>query len=312
MFAVVVTDGEVHWSERPDPTVGSSDLLVEVAAAGLNGADLMQRAGRYPPPPGIPADIPGLECAGTVVAIGEAVSSFSVGDRVMGLLGGAGQAELATLHERVALRVPDNVSDEMAGGFCETFSTAYDALFSQAGLAAGERLLVNGAAGGVGVAAVQLGVTAGAEVVASVRDPSRRDAVTAFGARAIGPDEVGDEAPFDVVLELVGGPNLAADLSGLALGGRIVVIGVGAGARAEIDLLGLMGKRASLMASTLRSRPLEEKALVARRVERHVLPLFARGSITVPIEEVFSFGEVSAAYGRFAAGGKLGKVVLVR
>jgi NADPH2:quinone reductase len=311
MHAVVIAEGSLSWAERPDPVPGTAELLVRVHAAGLNGADLHQRAGHYPPPPGIPVDIPGLECAGVVEAVGPGTLRFAPGDRVMGLLGGAGQAELAVLHERIAIPVPDGVPFDVAGGFCETFSTAYDALFTQASLGSGERLLVNGAAGAVGVAAVQLAAAAGARVVASVRDPAKRDGVAALGAVAVAPDEVAAHEPYDVVLELVGAPNLATDIASLATCGRIVVIGIGAGARAEIDLRTLMSRRATLSSSTLRSRPLEEKALVAREVEHHVLPLLASGRITVPIEHRYSFAHAEAAYEHFASGGKLGKIVLV-
>lgn len=311
MRAVVIADGSVSWAERPDPVPGTAELLVRVHSAGLNRADLLQRAGQYPPPPGVPPEIPGLECAGIVEAVGPGTQRFAPGDRVMGLLGGAGQAELAVVHERIAMPVPDSFPLDAAGGFPETFSTAHDALFAQCRLGSGERLLVNGAAGGVGIAAVQLALAVGASVVASVRDPARRDAVAGFGALAVAPEEVGEHGPYDVVLELVGAPNLATDLQSLATCGRIAVIGTGAGSRAELDLQQLMARRATLRASTLRARPLEEKAFVARQVERHVLPLLADGRVTLPVEARFAFSEVGAAYERFAAGGKLGKIVLV-
>jgi NADPH:quinone reductase-like Zn-dependent oxidoreductase len=191
------------------------------------------------------------------------------------------------------------------------FTTAHDALFTQAGLGPGERLLVHGAAGGVGTAAVQLGRACGAHVTATVRDEALRDQVAALGAHAVLPPEgFADHGPFDVVLELVGGPNLADDVRALATRGRIVVIGVGAGAKAELNLVALMGKRGTLRASTLRVRPLEEKAATARAMERHVLPLVAAGTVRVPVAARFGLDEVAAAYERFAAGGKLGKIVL--
>ncbi len=310
MHAAVVADGTVGWEQRPDPVPGTQEVLVRVEAAGLNAADLLQRAGHYPPPPGAPADIPGLECAGVVVAVGSGVERFAPGDRVMGLLGGGGQAELAVLHERVALPVPPGTSTDEAGGFCEVFSTAYDALFTQGHLAPGERLLVNGGAGGVGVAALQLARAAGATVVSSVRDPARREAVAALGAVVVSPERTHEHGPYDIVLELVGSPNMAADLTDLATGGRVLVIGTGAGRMAELDLGMLMGRRATVRGSTLRARPLEEKAVVARAVEHHVLPLLASGRLSVPIEQRFAFADVAAAYERFAAGSKLGKILL--
>jgi NADPH:quinone reductase len=207
--------------------------------------------------------------------------------------------------------VPDALDWPAAGGFPEVFTTAHDMLFTQAGLRAGERLLVHGAAGGVGTAAVQLGRAAGAAVTATVRDESKRQAVADLGAEAIAPEGFADAGPFDVILELVGAPNLGDNLKALGTGGRIGVIGIGAGAKGEVNLAVLMGKRARLMASTLRARPLEEKALTARAVEKHVLPLVERGEIQVPIAETFPLDRVSDAYERFQAGGKLGKIVLV-
>jgi NADPH2:quinone reductase len=312
MRAVTIRDGEVAVVEQPDPEPGAGQVLVRVRAAGLNGADMMQRAGRYPAPPGSPADIPGLELAGEVAATGPGAERFSVGDRVMGIVGGGGQAELAVVHERQLMPVPAGLEWPAAGGLPEVFTTAHDAVFTQAVLRAGERLLVHGAAGGVGTAAVQLGHAAGAHVTATVRNPDARGEVAELGAdEVLDPEGFEEHGPFDVVLELVGAPNLAADVQALRTGGRIVVIGVGAGAKAELNLLALMGKRARIMASTLRARPLEEKALTARAVERHVLPLFERGELRVPVAQTFALDEAPAAYDAFAAGGKLGKIVLV-
>jgi NADPH:quinone reductase-like Zn-dependent oxidoreductase len=174
----------------------------------------------------------------------------------------------------------------------------------------GERLLIHGAAGGVGTAAVQLGRSTGAVVTATVRDESLRDAVTSLGAKVIPPDEFSDHGPFDVILELVGAPNLAADVGSLDVGGRLSIIGVGAGSVGELDLRQLMAKRALIRGSTLRARPLEDKADAARRLERHVLPLVEQRQIHVPIAETFRMADAELAYERFAKGGKLGKIVL--
>lgn len=312
MHAVTIHDGALHWSDHPDPSPGPGELLVDVRAAGLNAGDLLQLAGFYPAPPGAPADVPGLEMAGEVVALGEGVQAFSVGDRVMAVVAGGGQAERAVVHERCAIAVPDELSWAQAGGFAEAVTTAHDALFTQAGLSLGERLCVHGAAGGVGVAAVQLAVAAGADVVATVRNPDLRDRVTAFGARAVDPEGFGEHGPFDVVLELIGGPNLAADVASLATGGRICVIGVGAGAKAQLNLLDLMGRRARIHGSTLRARPLEQKAAAAQAVSRHALPLVRTGALTVPVDRTVPMAEAAQAYEQFRAGGKFGKIVLVR
>jgi putative PIG3 family NAD(P)H quinone oxidoreductase len=311
MRAATIRDGAVKVEEHPDPEPGTGELLVRVRAAGLNGADMHQRKGLYPAPPGSPQDIPGMEFAGEVVGLGRHATRFAEGDRVMAVVGGGAQAELVTVHERAAMPVPEALDWPAAGGFPEVFTTAHDALFTQAGLSPGERLLVHGAAGGVGTAAVQLGRAAGARVTATVRNERFRPDVERLGATAIDCDGFEERGPFDVVLELIGAPNMRGNLSALEVGGRIAVIGVGAGAKAELNLLALMGKRARIHGSTLRYRPLEQKADAARRVERHVLPLVDAGAVTVPVAETFPLDEVEKAYDRFAAGGKLGKVVLL-
>jgi NADPH2:quinone reductase len=311
MRAVTIRDGEIAVAEHPDPTPGPGEVLVRVRAAGLNGADIHQVAGHYPPPPGYPADIPGLELAGEVAALGTGVRRFEEGDRVMAIVGGAGQAELCVVHERQLMPVPSGLNWIEAGGMPEVFTTAHDALFTQAGLAAGERLLVHGAAGGVGTAAVQLGVATGAHVTATVRRAELRDGVAQLGAHEVlEPEGFGRHGPFDVILELVGAPNLRENLEAVATSGRIVVIGIGGGAKADLHLGALMGKRVTLRGSTLRPRPLEEKALTARALERHVLPLFERGALRVPIAATYPLQSAAEAYDRFTAGGKLGKVVL--
>jgi NADPH2:quinone reductase len=308
--AATIVNEEIRIEDHPDPQPGAGELLVRVRAAGLNGADMLQRRGRYPAPPGSPQDIPGLELAGEVAATGPGAGRFAEGDRVMAIVGGGGQAELALVHERVAMPVPEALDWAAAGGFPEVFTTAHDALFTQARLEPGEHLLVHGGAGGVGTAAVQLGRAAGARVTATVRNADLRDAVSELGAEAIDPEGFAERGPFDVVLELVGAPNLAANVGALATAGRVVVIGIGAGAKAELNLAALMGVRGSVRGSTLRARPLEEKAVAARGVERHVLPLVESGAVRVPVAETFPLDEAAAAYDRFAAGGKLGKVVL--
>jgi NADPH2:quinone reductase len=309
--AATISDGSIEISEHPDPEPGVGECLVRVRGAGINGADLLQRAGHYPAPPGSPQDIPGLELAGEVAALGPGAERFSEGDRVMAIVGGGGQAELAVVHERQLMPVPDGLDWAEAGGLPEVFCTAHDAIFSQGGLKAGERLLVHGGAGGVGTAAIQLGVQAGARVTATVRNEDLRPQVAELGAEAIDPEDFEDAGPYDVVLELVGGANMPGNVKALATGGRITVIGVGGtGPKAELNLLGLMQKRGAIRASTLRARPLEEKAAVSRLVEKHVLPAFEAGAIKVPVAATFPLDEAADAYERFAAGGKLGKIVI--
>jgi putative PIG3 family NAD(P)H quinone oxidoreductase len=310
--AVTIQDGELVVEERPDPEPGKGEVLVRVRAAGLNGADMLQRKGAYPAPPGSPPDIPGLELAGEVEALGRGAERFGEGDRVMAVVGGGGHAELAVVHERAAMPVPDGLDWPAAGGLPEVFTTAHDALFTQAGLRPGDHLLVHGAAGGVGTAAVQLGRAAGARVTATVRNEGLRAEVEELGARAIAPEGFGEHGPFDVVLELVGAANLGDNLKALNTGGRIAVIGVGGtGPKGEINLALLMQKRARIHGSTLRARPLEEKAIAMRLVEKEVLPNFANGRLTVPVAETFELDRAEEAYTRFEAGGKLGKIVLL-
>jgi NADPH:quinone reductase-like Zn-dependent oxidoreductase len=285
--AATIIDGRIEVAERPDPVPGDGELLIRVRAAGVNGADLAQRAGRYPPPAGA-SDVPGLECAGETAD----------GMRVMALLAGGGQAELAVAHETHVLPVPGGMSWEEAGGFVEVFATAHDALFTQAELAAGERLLVNGAAGGVGVAAVQLGVAAGAHVTANARH--HHDELRALGADT----EIDGE--YDVILELVGGENLAANLERRALKGRISVIGTGAGSRAEVEFGYLTRKRGRIHGSTLRSRTTEEKAQVMAALGAFM----AEHTFRVPVEEAFPLDQAQDAYERFRRGRKFGKIVI--
>jgi NADPH:quinone reductase len=311
MRAATVRDGEIVIEDHPDPEPGAGEVLVRVRAAGVNGADIHQRAGRYPAPPGSPQDIPGLELAGEVAALGPGALRFAEGDRVMAVVGGGGQAELAVVHERAAMPVPARLDWPQAGGFPEVFTTAHDALFTQAWLAPGDRLLVHGAAGGVGTAAVQLARAAGASVTATVRSDELRPAVAELGSEAVEPDGFERHGPFDVILELVGAPNLAANLGALSSGGRIVVIGIGAGAKAELNLAALLGMRGLIRGSHLRGRSLEEKAIAMRLVEQHVVPLVERGEVTVPVAETFPLDRAAEAYDRFTAGGKLGKIVLV-
>jgi NADPH:quinone reductase-like Zn-dependent oxidoreductase len=216
----------------------------------------------------------------------------------MALLAGGGQAELAVVPREHTLPVPANLSWEQAGGFMETFATAHDALFTQAELRAGERLLVNGAAGGVGVSAVQLGLAAGAQVTANARH--HHDELRALGA------DTDVDGEYDVILELVGGENLATNLDRLALKGRIALIGMGAGGRAEIDFYKLMRKRGRIHGSVLRARTREEKTEVVRRLGEFI----AGRDFTVPVEETFPLDRAQDAYERFKAGGKFGKIVI--
>jgi putative PIG3 family NAD(P)H quinone oxidoreductase len=310
MRAVTLREQALRVEEVPDPTPGAGEALVRVRAAGLNGADMLQRRGRYPAPPGAPQEIPGLELAGEVAELGDGAARFHVGDRVMGIVAGGGQAELAVVHERILMPVPGNLSWPEAGAVPEVFTTAHDAIFTQAGLRTGEHLLVHGGAGGVGTAAIQIARAAGARVTATVRNPDMRDRVGELGAKVIAPEGFGEHGPFDVILELVGAPNLAENVNALSIGGRITVIGIGAGAKGELHLGALMAKRGRIHGSSLRARPLEEKALTARAVERSVLPLLAAGTVRVPVAATYPLALAEQAYERFRSGAKLGNIVL--
>lgn len=312
MRAVTISaDGAITVSEHPDPVPGVGEVLVRVWAAGMNWGDLGQQRGIYPAPPGWPVDIPGLEIAGEVKALGPNAHRFSVGDAVMAVVGSGGQAELSVVHESLLMPRPATLSWEEAGGFSEAFVTAHDALMTQGQLRPGERVLVTGAAGGVGVAAVQIAAASGAEVVASVRQQDIRDVVLSLGAtRAVDPPKAEANGPYDVVVELIGSPNLEANLRALRVGGRIVVIGAAGGTQAQLDLGLLGGKRAVVRGSTLRARSLAEKAIATRAVEREVLPFVSRGEIRVPIAATYSLDDALTAYETFTQSGRLGKQVI--
>ncbi len=310
MRAVTIVDQGLVIADHPDPIPGPGELLVQVRAAGVNSADLAQVRGYYPAPPGVPVDIPGMELAGEVIATADGVERYRAGDRVMALVGGGAQAELAIAPEAVAMPVPTSLGWAAAGGFPEAFVTAHDALVSQCGLRRGDRLLVHGAAGGVGSAAVQIGVALGARVTATVRNPGLRERVAQLGAEVIAPEATARAGPFDVILELVGAVNFPANLEALATGGRISIIGLGAGGQIQLDLGRLMMRRGRIVGSTLRSRPLAEKAAAVRRVEADLLALVGERRLTVPIEATFDLTAAADAYARFTAGAKFGKIVL--
>jgi NADPH:quinone reductase len=304
----------VSLAERPDPVPGSHEVLVAARFAGINWADVAQRAGNYPPPPGAPQDIPGLEVAGTVVAAGDAVRSWRTGDRVFGLVGGGGLADRVVVHERHVVAIPDGMTDDVAAAIPEAYMTAHDAVFSQCGLEMGEVLLVNGANGAVGSAGVRLALAAGARAVACVRSPESARPLAGEGAIVVTPDEATDRLKemggADVVLELVGAPNLARDLAGLALKGRIVIVGTDAGADAQLSLRALMGKRVTLRGTVLRARPLEEKAAAVQAFARSVVPLLAAGRALPDIDRVYPADQVTAAFDHLTKPGKTGKILL--
>lgn len=306
--------------ELPDLVPPPSHVRVAVRYAGVNRADLLQRLGVYPAPPGVPPDIPGLEYAGVVDAIGEGVTRFAVGDRVLGLVGGGAYAEQLVAHEEEVARIPEGVDDRTAGALPEVLVTAYDALLIRAGLAPGETVLVHAAGSGVGTAAVQLAKALGCFVIATSRTEEKLARCKDLGAdvtlavkgaefaQAVSAATGGRGA--DVVLELAGGPYVAEDVRCVATLGRIVVVGLTAGTRADVDLRLLLAKRATIVGTVLRSRPLAEKIRAAEVLSRHVLPLVAAGRVRPVIDRVFPLAEAAAAHAYVASNESFGKVLL--
>jgi NADPH:quinone reductase-like Zn-dependent oxidoreductase len=300
--------------ERPDPVPAKHEVVVQTQFAGVNPADVLQREGRHPVPPGAPADIPGLEVAGTVVACGEAVADHQVGDRVFGLVGGGGLSNLVVAREREMVPVPEALDDRLAAAVPEAFITAYDAICLQAGLSSGDTLLVNGANGGVGTAAIQIARALGAKVIAGVRAEPLRAKVEALGATVLEPAEAAASARSaggaDVILELVGAPHMAANVEALARGGTIVIVGAGPGDEATLTLRDLMVRRGRIVGTTLRTRPPEEKGLLTQLFARRIVPFLAAGSIAPLVDRVFDLADARDALDHVRAPGKLGKVLL--
>ncbi|HSN02229.1 MAG TPA: zinc-binding dehydrogenase [Acidimicrobiales bacterium] len=311
MKALVLENGELTLQIRPDPRAGAGEVVVAVAAAGVNAADLLQRQGVYPPPPGWPVDVPGLELAGVVEEIGDGVDASLLGRRVCAVVGGGAQATRCVVPAAHLIAVPDTVDWTQAGALAEAVLTAHDALVSQAHLQRGERVVISGAAGGVGVAAVQIAHSLGAHVIAVTRDPSHHEELTGLGAdETVTIDDVRDLAPVDVVLELVGAAHLERVLEVSAAFARLVVIGVGAGSKATIDLRLIMGRRLTLSGSTLRARSHDEKARVVEAASAWLADRWTRGEFVMPLAHRFDLDEAPLAYAAFAERGKFGKIVL--
>jgi len=304
----------VSLADRPDPVPASHEVVVAARYAGVNWADLAQREGNYPPPPGSPKDIPGLEVAGAVVATGNAVRAWRIGDRVFGIVGGGGLADRVAVHERHVTAIPDGLDDDAAAAVPEAYITAHDAVFSQGGLQFGEVLLVTGANGAVGSAGVRLGLAAGARVVASVRSLPSARALAEEGAIVVTAGQAAERllalGGADVVLELVGAPYLDLDFAALAIKGRIIIVGTGAGTDAAFSLRALMTRRATLRGTVLRARPLEEKAAAVQAFARSVVPLLATGRALPIIDRVFPAEQAGSAFDHLAQPGKTGKILL--
>ena len=289
----------VAVEDRPDPEPDRFEVVIAPPFAGINPADVLQREGKHPVPPGWPQDVPGLEVAGPVVAAGASVTAFAVGDRAFGLVGGGGLATRVIANERELAAVPDALDAASAAAAPQSFLTAFDAIVMQAGLGAGDLLLVNGASGCVGTAAVQIAGALGARVVASVRTPELRPRVAAMGAEALPADEafarVRELGGADVILELVGGPHMSENMTSLARGGRLLIVGAKPGDEAAIVLRDLMSRRAQLIGSTLRTRPSEQKAALVQEFAHRVVPMLASGRATAAVGDVFALDDAADA-----------------
>lgn len=301
----------VEDSVVDDP--GPGHVLVEVAAAGLNRADCIQRRGLYPAPPGSPPDIPGLEFAGTVAAIGDGVALVRPGDRVMGITGGGGMATHVLAHERTLVPVPASLSLTEAAAVPEVFFTAYDALFAQAELGVGETVLIHAVGSGVGTAAVQLARLAGVITIGTSRSPAKLERCAPLGLTRGVVAEAGkpcEDVAADVVLDMVGGTYLEHDLRAIRPRGRIVLVGLLAGASATLPLGLLLYKRISIVGTTLRARPLEEKAALAREFAARIAPRFDDGALRPVIDRVLPMTEIREAHRAMEANDTFGKIVL--
>ncbi len=312
MRCVVINDGILEVQERETPDPGPHDVVVAVRGAGINAADLMQRDGHYPAPEGWPSDVPGMELAGVVSAVGDRVHEPLLGRRVCAIVGGGAQATHCLVPSEHLLFVPDHVGWDQAGGFPEAFTTAHDALVTQAHLVAGERVLISGSTGGVGIAAVQIAHALGAHVTAVTRSDEHHERLRECGADdTITLDRVAELERVDVILELVGAAHLSVALGLLNPFARVVVIGVaGGGSRVEVDLRALMGSRSTLTGSTLRTRSRKEKAEIADRVSQTLIPRWRTNEVRVPVAQTFALDQATEAYDYFAQPGKFGKVVL--
>ncbi len=324
MKAVIITrpggPEVLEIQERPKPEPGVGQIRVRVHASALNRADLMQREGNYPVPPGVPADIAGMEYVGEVDALGDGATLWKVGERVMGIIGGAGHAEYLCVHEREAMPVPRETSTEDAAAIPEAFLTAHDALFKRLDLRMGETLLIHATGSGVGTAALQIAKVTGARVIGTARSADKLARAKQLGLDAAIDSSRGEWAveveklfgsqSVNAVLDLVGGNYLEGNLRVLALKGRLVVVGLTAGATAPFNMGVLLRKRLTIVGTMLRARSLEEKIALAREFAERGVPLFESGQLKPIVDRVFSFEEIRAAHELMHSNATFGKIVL--
>jgi len=322
MRAVVITRPggpevlEVQDVETPEPL--GEQVRVRVHASGINRADLLQRAGGYTAPPGSPADIPGLEFAGEVDAVGPLVRTWKSGQRVMGLAGGGAQAEYIVVHEGMLVEIPQNLDFVQAAGIPEVFMTAHDALFTQAGLQMGERVLIHAAGSGVGTAAIQLAHATGAMVFGTSRTPEKLERAKPLGLDvalsnqnfAAEVNRLTGGSGVHVVLDFIGAAYMAQNLEALGMWGRMVFLATMGGIQANVNLGLVMGKRIAIRGVSLRTRTLEEKLAVTRHFATHVLPLLASGKVRPVIEQVYPIQEIAAAHTMMSENRNFGKLII--
>lgn len=323
MRAVVITEpggpDVLRVQEVPDPVPGPDEVVIDIAAAGANRADLMQRAGHYPPPPGV-VPYPGLECSGVISAVGEAVTGWRAGDHVCALLAGGGYAERVAVPAGQVIPLPPGTDLVTAAAFPEVACTVYGNVVVPAHLSPGEILLVHGGASGIGTFAIQLGVALGARVVCTAGSPAKLERCRELGAElaisyrdedfvAVLADFTGQHGA-DVILDIVGARYLSRNVQALATDGRLVIIGMQGGARAELNLGLLMRKRASVYSASLRARPVAEKARITAAVTEHVWPLIGAGSIVPVVDRVLTLDQAAEAHRLLEAGEHTGKILL--
>jgi putative PIG3 family NAD(P)H quinone oxidoreductase len=327
MKAVVITrfggPEVLEIQDVPKPEPGPEEVVVRVRSTALNRADLLQRLGRYPAPPGAPQNIPGLEFAGEVAELGTNAHRWHEGDRVMGIVGGGAHAQFVTAHQDAVAALPPNLEWSAAGAVPEVFITAHDAL-QQAGFKAGENVLIHAVGSGVGLAAIQLVRALGGRAFGTSRTPDKIERAKAFGLESgfIVPEpgalsglssfaeSVTSGRGFDVVLDLNGGPYFAASLEGMALRGRIILIGGVAGSKADVDLSQILRKRLHVIGTVLRARSLQEKIATTNAFAQEVTPLLAKGTIRPVIDSIFPLEKIQDAHRRLESNQTFGKVVL--
>ena len=309
----------LQFEDVASPIIGEQDILVTVAATALNRADLLQRMGFYPNPFPSGPEIPGLEFAGTVAAIGEKVTAWSIGDRVMGITSGGAYAEQLVIHERQAMAVPSGMSLHDAAGIPEVFITAWDALVVQGGLTSGRWAMVHAGASGVGTAAIQICKAIGARIIVTCSG-GKVEACRALGADVVvdyGTQDFVAEvatatggAGVNVILDVIGGDYIERNIASLAVKGHIIQVGVMAGKPVPLNIGLLLGKRASITGTVLRARPLEEKIAISQRFASEMLPLFSTGRLKPVIDSVYAFSDIASAHEYMASNGNVGKIVI--